>query len=103
MSWGSLEVRSEVPNGARVETAVTSPSRLAGSTRPRKRWALRDQDTEVATLASAAGRHRFELHLTGLVEGERDGRRVRHRLRGGSLCSTSGSWFDCDTARSSQS
>jgi len=50
---------------------------------------LRETDLDVASLAAAAGcrltvasQHLSKLRFAGLVEGNRDGRRVLYRLRG---------------------
>jgi len=57
--------------------------------RVRLLWALREDDTDVATLAQIAGcrptvasQHLSKLRFAGLVEGTRAGRRVIYRLRG---------------------
>jgi DNA-binding transcriptional ArsR family regulator len=62
---------------------------LADPTRVRILWALRDHESDVATLAALAGcrptvasQHLSKLRFAGLVEGTRDGRRVIYRLRG---------------------
>ena len=77
------------PNAAQVSAAVMSFALLADPTRVRILWALRDTESDVATLASAAGcrptvasQHLSKLRFAGLVEGTRDGRRVVYRLRG---------------------
>lgn len=84
-----LDGHAEVPSDAQVKAAVTSFSLLADPTRVRILWALRDGEADVTTLAAAAGcsptvasQHLSKLRLAGLVEGERDGRRVRYRIRG---------------------
>ena len=63
---------------------------LADPTRVRLLWALREHGADVASLAAIAGcrptvasQHLSKLRFAGLVEGERDGRRVVYRLRGG--------------------
>jgi DNA-binding transcriptional ArsR family regulator len=78
------------PSPAQVEAAVVSFAMLADPTRVRMLWAMASQDLDVASLAAAAGcrptvasRHLSKLRLAGLVEGTRDGRRIRYRLRGG--------------------
>ncbi|MBA3529347.1 MAG: winged helix-turn-helix transcriptional regulator [Propionibacteriaceae bacterium] len=75
---------------ARVNAAVMSFALLADPTRVRLLWALREHDTDVASLAEIAGcrptvasQHLSKLRFAGLVEGHRDGRRVVYRLRGG--------------------
>ena len=77
------------PNAAQVSAAVMSFALLADPTRVRILWALRDTESDVATLAAAAGcrptvasQHLSKLRFAGLVEGTRDGRRVVYRLRG---------------------
>lgn len=69
---------------------MVSFAMLADPTRLRMLWALRDSESDVATLAAAAGcrptvasQHLSKLRLAGLVEGTRDGRRVLYRIRGG--------------------
>lgn len=78
------------PSEAQVRSAVTSFALLADPTRLRILWALRDGEADVGTLAAAAGcrptvasQHLSKLRFAGLVEGTRDGRHVRYRLRGG--------------------
>lgn len=63
---------------------------LADATRVRMLWALRDGELDVASLAeaaectpAAASQHLSKLRFAGLVAGERAGRRVLYRLRGG--------------------
>ena len=63
---------------------------LADPTRVRLLWSIRDQGRDVTSLAAAAGcsptaasQHLSKLRFAGLVEGERDGRRVVYRIRGG--------------------
>ncbi len=80
---------TDTPNDQQVKAAVTSFSLLADATRVRILWALRQGEADVTTLAVAAGckptvasQHLSKLRLAGLVEGERDGRRVRYRIRG---------------------
>ena len=80
----------EQPSDEQVKAAVTSFSLLAEPTRVRILWALRDGAADVTTLAasarcrpSVASQHLSKLRLAGLVEGERDGRRVLYRVRGG--------------------
>jgi DNA-binding transcriptional ArsR family regulator len=55
-------------------------------------WALRDHELDVATLAgiadcrpTVASQHLSKLRLAGLVEANRDGRRMLYRLRGGHM------------------
>lgn len=79
----------DTPNAAQVNAAVISFALLADPTRVRILWALRDSDSDVATLAATAGcsptvasQHLSKLRFAGLVEGTRDGRRVIYRLRG---------------------
>jgi len=78
------------PTEAQVGAAVTAFGLLAEPTRVRLLWAIREQGADVTTLAAAAGcsptaasQHLSRLRLAGLVEGERDGRRVVYRIRGG--------------------
>lgn len=80
----------EEPTAAQVSAAVVSFAMLADPTRVRILWALRSGQSDVTTLAAAAGcrptvasQHLSKLRLAGLVEGSRDGRRVLYRLRGG--------------------
>lgn len=77
------------PSAAQVGAAVVSFALLADPTRVRMLWALRDDELDVATLAevascrpTVASQHLSKLRLAGLVEGQRDGRRVVYRLRG---------------------
>ena len=77
------------PSAAQVGAAVMSFALLADPTRVRILWALRDNESDVATLAAIAGcrptvasQHLSKLRFAGLVEGTRDGRRVVYRLRG---------------------
>jgi DNA-binding transcriptional ArsR family regulator len=69
---------------------VVAFSLLADATRVRMLWALRDGELDVASLAevaectpTAASQHLSKLRFAGLVAGERAGRRVLYRLRGG--------------------
>src|SRR3954465_13932626 len=80
----------DVPTEVQVQAAVMSFALLAEPTRVRMLWALRDGESDVASLAAAAGcrptvasQHLSKLRFAGLVEGRRDGRRVLYRLRGG--------------------
>jgi DNA-binding transcriptional ArsR family regulator len=73
-----------------VQAAVMSFTLLAEPTRVRMLWALRNQQLDVASLATiaecrptVASQHLSKLRLTGLVEATRDGRRMIYRLRGG--------------------
>ncbi|HZV26886.1 MAG TPA: metalloregulator ArsR/SmtB family transcription factor, partial [Acidothermaceae bacterium] len=77
------------PTPDQVNAAVMSFALLADPTRVRILWALRDGESDVATLAAVAGcrptvasQHLSKLRFAGLVEGARDGRHVRYRLRG---------------------
>lgn len=77
---------------AQVSAAVMAFGLLADPTRVRMLWALRTEQLDVATLAEVAGcrptvasQHLSKLRLAGLVEAERDGRRMRYRLRGGHM------------------
>jgi DNA-binding transcriptional ArsR family regulator len=77
------------PSAAQVNAAVMSFALLADPTRVRILWALRDKESDVATLAAIAGcrptvasQHLSKLRFAGLVEGTRAGRRVVYRLRG---------------------
>lgn len=77
------------PSAAQVNAAVMSFALLADPTRVRILWALRDNESDVATLAATAGcrptvasQHLSKLRFAGLVEGTRDGRRVVYRLHG---------------------
>jgi DNA-binding transcriptional ArsR family regulator len=79
----------EDPTTGQVAAAVVSFAMLADPTRVRILWALRDGPSDVTELAAAAGcrptvasQHLAKLRLAGLVEGTRDGRRVRYALRG---------------------
>ncbi|HSY16308.1 MAG TPA: metalloregulator ArsR/SmtB family transcription factor [Jatrophihabitantaceae bacterium] len=72
-----------------VNAAVLSFALLADPTRVRVLWALRSQQLDVASLAQIAGcrstvasQHLSKLRLAGLVEAQRDGRRMLYRLRG---------------------
>ena len=85
----SARIHGTEPTAAQVNAAVMSFALLADPTRVRILWALRDNDSDVATLAAAAGckptvasQHLSKLRFAGLVEGTRDGRRVVYRLRG---------------------
>lgn len=78
------------PTPAQVEAAVVSFSMLADPTRLRILWALRQGESDVATLAAVAGcrptvasQHLSKLRLAGLVAGTRDARRMLYRLKGG--------------------
>ncbi len=78
------------PTVEQVAAAVTSFALLADPTRVRILWALRRDGADVATLAAIAGcrataasQHLSKLRLAGLVHGDRQGRRVVYRLRGG--------------------
>jgi DNA-binding transcriptional ArsR family regulator len=78
------------PTAEQVNAAVMSFTLLADPTRVRILWALRDGESDVATLAEIAGcrptvasQHLSKLRFAGLVEGTRQGRRVLYRLRGG--------------------
>lgn len=80
------------PTHEQVSAAVMSFALLADPTRVRMLWALREGESDVATLAAVAGcrptvasQHLSKLRFAGLVEGRRDGRRVRYRLRGGHM------------------
>ena len=77
------------PTAAQVDAAAVSFSMLADPTRLRILWALRQGESDVATLAAAAGcrptvasQHLSKLRLAGLVQGTRDARRILYRLRG---------------------
>jgi DNA-binding transcriptional ArsR family regulator len=79
----------DVLDDARVNAAVMSFALLADPTRVRLLWALRENHTDVASLAQIAGcrptvasQHLSKLRFAGLVEGTREGRRVIYRLRG---------------------
>lgn len=73
-----------------VAAAVLAFSLLADGTRVRMLWALREDELDVTSLATAAGcratvasQHLSKLRLAGLVEGtRRGGRQVFYRLRG---------------------
>ena len=78
------------PSDAQVKAAVMSFALLADPTRVRILWALRDGDRDVTALAQAAGcrptvasQHLSKLRFAGLVEGNRQGRHIVYRLRGG--------------------
>ncbi|MGI3784216.1 MAG: ArsR/SmtB family transcription factor [Janthinobacterium lividum] len=80
----------EVPTAVQVAAAARSFALLADPTRVKLLWAMRDQGTDVTTLAATAGcsptvasQHLSKLRFAGLVEGERAGRRVVYRIRGG--------------------
>lgn len=80
----------EDPTDEQVSTAVRAFALLADPTRVRLLWAIRDGGVDVTTLAQLAGcsatvasQHLSKLRFGGLVEGERDGRRVLYRIRGG--------------------
>jgi DNA-binding transcriptional ArsR family regulator len=86
---GSAGTHSEDPTAGQVAAAVVSFAMLADPTRVRILWALRDGPSDVTALAAAAecrptvaSQHLAKLRLAGLVEGTRDGRRVRYALRG---------------------
>jgi DNA-binding transcriptional ArsR family regulator len=77
------------PTPAQVNAAVMSFALLADPTRVRILWALRANESDVASLAAVAGcrptvasQHLSKLRFAGLVEGTRDGRHVVYRLRG---------------------
>jgi DNA-binding transcriptional ArsR family regulator len=78
------------PSPDQIAAAATSFSLLADPTRIRILWALRSGPADVGTLAAAAdcqhaaaSQHLGKLRLGGLVDRERQGRRVVYRLRGG--------------------
>lgn len=78
------------PTPRQVASAVTAFSLLADPTRVKLLWAIRDQGSDVTSLAATAGcsptaasQHLSKLRFAGLVEGVRDGRRVVYRIRGG--------------------
>jgi DNA-binding transcriptional ArsR family regulator len=80
----------ETPTTAQVAAAVMAFALLADPTRVKLLWAIRDHGADVTTLAAIAGctptvasQHLSKLRLAGLVEGERDGRHVVYRIRGG--------------------
>src|SRR5665213_3171409 len=86
---GSALAHTDDPSAEQVSAAVMSFALLADPTRVRILWALRDGESDVATLAAIAGcrptvasQHLSKLRFAGLVEGTRDGRRVHYRLRG---------------------
>jgi DNA-binding transcriptional ArsR family regulator len=88
-STATATIHPTEPTPAQVNAAVMSFALLADPTRVRILWALRDHDSDVATLAAVAGcrptvasQHLSKLRFAGLVEGTRDGRRVVYRLRG---------------------
>ncbi|OYV58213.1 MAG: hypothetical protein B7Z69_09990 [Actinobacteria bacterium 21-73-9] len=63
---------------------------LADPIRVKMLWALRDGELDVANLAgiaecrpTVASQHLSKLRLAGLVEADRDGRRMLYRIRGG--------------------
>src|SRR3954447_9504889 len=73
-----------------VAAAVKAFALLADPTRVKLLWTIRDRGADVTTLATTAGcsptvasQHLSKLRFAGLVEGERDGRRVVYRIRGG--------------------
>jgi DNA-binding transcriptional ArsR family regulator len=77
------------PSPEQVSAAAMSFALLADPTRIRILWALRDAPQDVTTLAEIAGcratvasQHLSKLRFAGLVEGTRDGRRIRYQLRG---------------------
>ena len=79
----------DVLDEQQVRAAVMSFALLADPTRVRLLWALRESDADVASLADMAGcrpavasQHLSKLRFAGLVEGQRDGRRVVYSLRG---------------------
>lgn len=83
------DVVPQTPADEQVTSAVQSFSLLADPTRVRILWAILGEPADVGTLAEIAGcrpaaasQHLSKLRLGGLVEGERDGRRVVYRLRG---------------------
>jgi len=78
------------PSRAQFAAAALSFGLLADPTRIRILWALREGVADVNSLAEAAGcrqsaasQHLAKLRLAGLVEGQRSGRHVNYRLRGG--------------------
>lgn len=78
------------PTAAQVSAAAMAFALLADPTRVRILWALRQEPADVTSLAATAGcrptvasQHLSKLRFAGLVEGERRGRRVVYRLRGG--------------------
>jgi DNA-binding transcriptional ArsR family regulator len=80
----------ETPTAAQVAAAVMAFALLADPTRVKLLWAIRDHGADVTTLATTAGcsptvasQHLSKLRFAGLVEGERTGRRVVYRIRGG--------------------
>jgi len=80
----------EMPTSDQVAAAVMAFALLADPTRVKILWAIRDHGADVTTLASMAGcrptvasQHLSKLRFAGLVEGERDGRRIVYRIRGG--------------------
>jgi DNA-binding transcriptional ArsR family regulator len=80
----------DAPTSAQVAAAVMAFALLADPTRVKLLWAIRDHGADVTTLAATAGcsptvasQHLSKLRFAGLVEGERDGRRVVYRIRGG--------------------
>jgi len=79
----------DVLTDRQVTAAVTSFALLADPTRVRMLWALREDELDVASLATVAGcrptvasQHLSKLRFAGLVEGQRHGQRVVYRLRG---------------------
>jgi DNA-binding transcriptional ArsR family regulator len=86
----SIPSHPEVPTGAQVTAAVRAFTLLADATRVRLLWAIRENGLDVTSLSRAAGcsptvasQHLAKLRFAGLVEGERDGRRIVYRIRGG--------------------
>lgn len=79
----------ETPTLEQVNAAVMSFTLLAGPTRVRMLWSLRDQTLDVASLANAecrptlASQHFSKLRFAGLVEATRDGRRMLYQVRSG--------------------
>ena len=71
---------------------MTAFALLADPTRVWLLWATRAPGVDVTPLAATAGcsptvasQHLSKLRCAGLVEGERDGRRIVYRLRGGQV------------------
>jgi DNA-binding transcriptional ArsR family regulator len=86
----SRRAHPEVPTAAQVTAAVQAFALLADPTRVRLLWAIREHGMDVTSLSRAAGcsptvasQHLSKLRFAGLVEGERDGRRIVYRIRGG--------------------
>ena len=83
-------VHPDKPTTAQVAAAVTAFALLADPTRVKLLWTIREHGADVTTLAAAAScsptvasQHLSKLRLAGLVEGQRDGRRIVYRIRGG--------------------